>query len=73
MTTLTRKKRQGGRREGAGRPPKYKELAKLSITLDAALLERLDTRREQLQLTRSAATQEAIRAWLGKRLPRGER
>jgi len=61
------KKQHGGPRPGAGRPAVYKQRAQFTITLDAALLARLDKRVEQAGLTRSVAVQEAIRTWLGKR------
>jgi len=51
----------GGKRDGAGRPQKFAEYARITISLDAADLERLDKYCERRGEKRSEVIQRLIR------------
>lgn len=55
-----KKGQRGGRREGAGRPAEFDDLAKFSVSLDAGLLAELDEFCQANGTTRSAVIRKAI-------------
>jgi hypothetical protein len=68
MAKKKKKATHGGARPGAGRPKVYQQASTpTSIQFEQATLDALDKRAEELGITRSAAVQEAIKAWLGEK------
>ena len=63
-----KKPTHGGVRPGAGRPRKLAHPSRpTSVILEQDVLDKLDSRAEELGIPRSRAIQLAIKAWLAKR------
>jgi hypothetical protein len=60
----TEKKQHGGRREGAGRPRVYEQVAQTTLMIEAELLGRVDDKAMRLGITRTQAIQRAIARWV---------
>lgn len=67
---MAKKKKQGGKREGAGRPLEYKDEGKavvVTASVPGELVQRLDAVAEKEGWNRSRAVTEAIRGLVSKR------
>ena len=61
MSISSKKTSHGGRRNGAGRKPKYENAVMVAAAIPAKLREKLDHFAEANELSRSEAIVEAIR------------
>ena len=61
---MAKKKRKifthGGKRDGAGRKPMFDEYAKISVSMDASLVEKLDAYCRRHDLNRSQAVRKIL-------------